>query len=33
MRRRPIQIVAGLAALVLLALGGTALGLDQADKA
>lgn len=33
MRRRPIQIVAGLAALALLALGGTALGLDQAGRA
>lgn len=33
MRRRPVQIAAGVAALALLALGGTALAGDQATKA
>jgi hypothetical protein len=33
MRRRPIQIAAGVAALALLALGGTALGFDQTGEA
>lgn len=33
MKRRPIQIAAGVTALALVTLGGTALGLDRASKA
>jgi hypothetical protein len=32
MKRRPVQIVAGVAALALLALGGTALGRERASE-